>query len=127
MADSSAREVDSFICRSEIRPCFASSVSASACRRACLAFACTVAYAAFWSRSWLCSFTLRLASSASAALSCHPASMAALSSSGLLSSRMTDSVFTAVPGLIRICSTRPSVAAGIQRISSGTSVPSPRT
>ena len=40
---------------------------------------------------------------------------------------MTDSAFTAVPGLIRMRSTRPSVAAGIQRISSGTSVPSPRT
>ena len=35
--------------------------------------------------------------------------------------------FTGVPGWITMRSTRPSVAAGIQRISSGTSVPRPRT
>jgi len=40
---------------------------------------------------------------------------------------MIESAFTAVPGLMRIRSTRPSVVAGIQRISSGTSVPRPRT
>ena len=37
------------------------------------------------------------------------------------------SAFTAAPGWITIRSTRPSVSAGIQRISSGTSVPRPRT
>jgi hypothetical protein len=37
------------------------------------------------------------------------------------------SASTRVPGCITTRSTRPSVAAGIQRISSGTSVPMPRT
>ena len=40
---------------------------------------------------------------------------------------MTVSAFTRVPGCTTMRSTRPSVAAGIQRISSGTSVPRPRT
>ena len=43
------------------------------------------------------------------------------------SSRMTLSALTAVPGRSRIRSTRPCVVAGIQRMSSGTSVPRPRT
>ena len=40
---------------------------------------------------------------------------------------MTVSAFTTAPGCTTIRSTRPSVAAGIQRMSSGTSVPRPRT
>ena len=39
----------------------------------------------------------------------------------------TVSASTRVPGCTTMRSTRPSVAAGIQRISSGTSVPRPRT
>jgi len=40
---------------------------------------------------------------------------------------MTVSGFTCAPGRRRIVSTRPCVVAGIHRISSGTSVPDPRT
>ena len=45
----------------------------------------------------------------------------------MLSSTITDSAVTAAPGSMTIRSTFPSVVAGIQRISSGTSVPVPRT
>ncbi len=40
---------------------------------------------------------------------------------------MTVSGFNQIPGSASLCSTRPSVVAGIHRISSGTSVPRPRT
>jgi hypothetical protein len=46
---------------------------------------------------------------------------------GLLSSRMTVSGATSVPGRMMIRSTRPLVVAGIHRRSSGTRVPEPRT
>ncbi len=39
----------------------------------------------------------------------------------------TESAFTGVPGLIRMRSIRPSVCAVISSVSSGTSVPKPRT
>jgi hypothetical protein len=44
-----------------------------------------------------------------------------------VSSRITLSAFTWVPGRRMIFSTRPCVVAGIHRMSSGVSVPSPRT
>ena len=65
--------------------------------------------------------------SASAPLSCDSASKAAWSTSGLLNSTNTVSAFTRAPGKIRIRSTRPALIVGIQSISSGTSVPLPRT
>ena len=43
-----------------MRPWVASSASAAAWSFACLAFAWTVAKAAFWSRSWLCSLTFKV-------------------------------------------------------------------
>ena len=64
---------------------------------------------------------------ASAALSLSSASCSSCSSVGLLSSRMTVSGVTPCPAWTTIRSTRPLVVAGIQRMSSGTSVPMPRT
>src|SRR5256885_14305859 len=68
-----------------------------------------------------------VASSASAAFACNSASCALCSNSGLVNSSITSPGSTFVPGQIKIFSTLPSVLAGIQRISSGTSVPRPRT
>src|SRR5213078_2459695 len=60
-------------------------------------------------------------------LACSSASCALCSNSGLVNSSITSPGSTFVPGQIKIFSTLPSVFAGIQRISSGTSVPNPRT
>src|SRR3989440_1442620 len=68
-----------------------------------------------------------VASSASAAFAFDTASLALCSNSGLVNSSITSPGSTFVPGQIKIFSTLPSVFAGIQRISSGTSVPRPRT
>src|SRR6202521_940453 len=68
-----------------------------------------------------------VASSASAPFACNSASCALCSNSGLVNSNITSPASTFVPGQIKIFSTLPSVFAGIQRISSGTSVPRPRT
>src|SRR2546425_10100684 len=68
-----------------------------------------------------------VASSASAAFACNSASCALCSNSGLVNSNITSPGSTFVPGQIKIFSTLPSVFAGIHRISSGTSVPRPRT
>src|SRR5438477_12834669 len=68
-----------------------------------------------------------VASSASAPFAFDSASCALCSNSGLVNSNITSPRSTFVPGQIKIFSTLPSVFAGIQRISSGTSVPNPRT
>ena len=95
--------------------------------RACLDSASTRAAAAFWSRSWLSSRTSSSVYRASAARGSASASGAWVSISGLLSSRITESGVTFVPGQQDEALDRASVTAGIQRMSSGTSVPSPRT
>src|SRR5262249_25233901 len=74
-----------------------------------------------------CNVARDVARSASAAFALDSASCALCSSSGLLNSNITSPGSTFVPGQILIFSTRPSVFAGIQRMSSGTSVPRPRT
>ena len=59
---------------------------------------------------------------------CDSASCGLGSSSGLLSSRITESAFTlGARAAARSARRAPSVVAGIQRMSSGTSVPRPRT
>src|SRR5438876_2623889 len=68
-----------------------------------------------------------VASSASAAFACNCASFALCSNSGLVNSNITSPDSTFVPGQIKIFSQLPSVFAGIQRMSSGTNVPRPRT
>ena len=80
-----------------------------------------------WSSNSRCSVARKVTSSDSAAFNCNSASWAACSTSGLLISKITVSGSTCAPGRTIIFSTRPSVFAGIQRMSSGTSVPSPRT
>src|SRR5207237_6283299 len=54
-------------------------------------------------------------------------SFALCSNSGLVNSNITSPDSTFVPGQIKIFSQLPSVFAGIQRMSSGTNVPRPRT
>ena len=79
---------------------------------------------------WSCSVsscTRRLARLASADFTFSWASWSSCSSAGLLSSSTTVFAATSEPGCTMIRSTRPLVAAGIQRRSSGTSVPEPRT
>src|SRR5947199_2525666 len=66
-------------------------------------------------------------SSASAAFAFDSASCALCSNSGLVNSNITSPDSTFVPGQIKIFSTLASVVVGIQRNSSGTSVPRPRT
>jgi len=127
LPSSRAATSESLRVRSAMRPWRASSVFVSACILACSKSAWTRAAAAFWSSCWLWSRTFSSVYCASAWRSCDSASRACSSSSGLLSSRITESAFTKVPGRMRIRSTRPSAAAGIQRTSSGTRVPRPRT
>src|SRR5438045_7560212 len=74
-----------------------------------------------------CKVARIVVSSASAAVAFDSASCALCSNSGLVNSNMTSPGSTFVPGQIKIFSTLPSVFAGIQRMSSGTSVPRPRT
>ncbi len=118
---------DSLVVSEETRPSLASCASASACMRACRESAATLDADASWARTSFSTRTRVLDSCASAAFSCCSASKSAWVCVGLLSSRRTVSAFTTAPGCTKICSTRPSVAAGIQRMSSGTSVPRPRT
>ncbi len=108
-------------------PCVDISSSTSAFRRACWYSDSIFAAEARWSRCWVSRLTFWFASSASPADDCSSASRSASVTSGFESSRMTVSGFTTAPGRTTIFSTRPSVVAGIQRTSSGTSVPGPRT
>ena len=80
-----------------------------------------------WSSSARSSSVLRLVKFASADACASCASITDWRSSGLLSSRITVSGFTSAPGRRRIRSTRPCVVVLIHRMSSGTSVPEPRT
>src|ERR687883_411838 len=69
----------------------------------------------------------RLFKSASADLIWYSTSTAACLSVGLESSTRTVPALPVSPGLTNFCSTRPSTGAAICRISSGMSVPKPRT
>ena len=80
-----------------------------------------------WVSRSFCSCTRRLSRPARADCSASRALSASCSTCGLLRSRMTESAWTVAPGRRRMRSTRPSVVAGSQRVSSGTSVPTPRT
>ena len=60
-------------------------------------------------------------------MTCHSRSLASSSICGLLNTSRTVSGFTSSPECVRIFATWLSKAAGIQMMSSGTSVPKPRT
>ena len=71
--------------------------------------------------------TLTFDKLASAACSFNSASCSCCWRVGFVSSRITSFALTVVPGRKMIFSTRPCVVAGIHRMSSGVSVPRPRT
>ena len=123
----STRERESRSVSAEVSPLVARSSSTASCALASESWASISAESACCARIALSSSISRLCASASAERSCNSASRAACSTSGLLSSRITVSAWTAVPGRTTILSTRASVDAGIQRTFSGTSVPVPRT
>ncbi len=127
LPDSRADVCESFRSISGTSPSLASSSSRSAWSFACSCSDSTRATSLSWLSSWLSSCTRRSSSRACAPRSCDSASTASSCSSGLLSTSSTESGVTSAPGRITIRSTRPWFSAGMNRISSGTSVPRPRT
>ncbi len=122
-----ARSSDCRRTSSDTSFCFASVSFASNSSCACVKSDWTVATCASWVRSSFCNWTRRFSRAASADSSASREAIASCSTCGLLSSRITEAAVTSAPGCSRIRSTRPSVLAGNQRVSSGTSVPRPRT